>query len=199
MSDRLAAGFFQAISIRSGGFVAVNVRELHIGVQFLYVAMMYITVYPLVLNPYYEAEKPGQRSPSRSSTLRLILKPYMIPQTTYTFLLHQFRGLLRAGDLSWLAFCAWLIAILESRKIAADPSGFSVFAIFFEVASAYGCVGVTLGDPSGAPLAFCGAWRGGSKIVLAIVMLGGRLREVRRGVLVGDWGVGGRGVGEDVE
>lgn len=161
---------------------------------------MYVTVFPIVLNPYYEAELPGLRAPSRSSAFRLLLVPQVLQSrpTVMTFLKHQFRGLLRVGDLSWLAGCVWIITILESGKMTADPAGYSVFAIMFEVVSGYGCVGVSLGDPSGAPLAFCGGWRRGSRMVLAGVMLAGRVREARRGMLVGQWGVSdGKEEGEE--
>lgn len=39
VSERLVAGLFQAFAVRSGGFSAVTISNLHIGVQFLYAVM----------------------------------------------------------------------------------------------------------------------------------------------------------------
>ena len=46
---RAIDGFFQAISVRSGGFFVVNISDVRISLQVLYVVMMYISVYPVVI------------------------------------------------------------------------------------------------------------------------------------------------------
>jgi len=46
---RVIDGLFQAIAVRSGGFFVVNISDLRISLQVLYVAMMYISVYPVVI------------------------------------------------------------------------------------------------------------------------------------------------------
>jgi Trk-type K+ transport system membrane component len=65
--------------------------------------------------------------------------------------------------------------------------GFSIFNVIFEVFSAYGTVGLSLGVPYDS-YSFSGAWRTLSKLILIAVMLRGRRRillaAVDRAVLV---------------
>ncbi|KAL1892906.1 hypothetical protein Sste5346_006799 [Sporothrix stenoceras] len=49
MGSRILDGLFQAIAVRSGGFYIVPIAEVYIGLQVLYVIMMYISVYPVVI------------------------------------------------------------------------------------------------------------------------------------------------------
>ncbi|KAJ4393141.1 hypothetical protein N0V93_002348 [Gnomoniopsis smithogilvyi] len=46
---RVIDGLFQAIAVRSGGFYVVPISSVYIGLQILYVIMMYISVYPVVI------------------------------------------------------------------------------------------------------------------------------------------------------
>lgn len=46
---RVIDGLFQALAVRSGGFYVVAIPTVRIGLQVLYVVMMYISVYPVVI------------------------------------------------------------------------------------------------------------------------------------------------------
>ncbi len=46
---RVLDGLFQALAVRSGGFYVIAIPNLRIGLQVLYVIMMYISVYPVVI------------------------------------------------------------------------------------------------------------------------------------------------------
>ncbi|KAH7327123.1 cation transport protein-domain-containing protein [Rhexocercosporidium sp. MPI-PUGE-AT-0058] len=46
---RVLDGLFQALAVRSGGFYIIGINQLRIGLQVLYVLMMYISVYPVVI------------------------------------------------------------------------------------------------------------------------------------------------------
>ncbi|KAJ0115596.1 hypothetical protein J7T55_010419 [Diaporthe amygdali] len=46
---RILDGLFQALAVRSGGFYVVPISQVYIGLQVLYVIMMYISVYPVVI------------------------------------------------------------------------------------------------------------------------------------------------------
>ncbi|KAH9219277.1 cation transport protein-domain-containing protein [Leptodontidium sp. 2 PMI_412] len=46
---RVLDGLFQALAVRSGGFYIIGISDLRIGLQVLYVIMMYISVYPVVI------------------------------------------------------------------------------------------------------------------------------------------------------
>ena len=67
------------------------------------------------------------------------------------------------------------ISIVETGQFKRDPVNFSIFNILFEVVSAYGCVGISVGVPWNA-YSFSGAWHTVSKLILCAVMLRGRHR-----------------------
>jgi len=80
-------------------------------------------------------------------------------------------------DIWWLALAVFFICVLERGKLL-DPeraSYFTVFSIIFEVVSAYGTVGLSLGVPN-QNTSFSGAMGTASKLVLCSVMLRGRHR-----------------------
>ena len=80
-----------------------------------------------------------------------------------------------AYDIWYLAFCMFLIAIIEHHPLTVPRPGFSLFSLMFEVVSAYGTVGISLGLPN-SDLSFSAAWHVLSKLVLLTVMLRGRHR-----------------------
>ncbi|OAA76971.1 Cation transporter [Akanthomyces lecanii RCEF 1005] len=259
VGPRVLVGLFQALAVRSGGFYVVPIAQISIGVQFLYVIMMYIAVYPVVItirqsNVYtdnlfhnelangihaiphaalprqanishpsengslataYETQ-PALAAPTDQSTLRRRLSHSVTPPTdTQTRRLHtasqgderprekrpsfhtrpfsshgasphatydshmgfihqQLHGQL-AHDIWLLVLAVLVIVIIESNHFNADPVNFSVFNIIFEVVSAYGTVGISVGTPTAA-YSFAGTWYAGSKLVLCLVMLRGRHR-----------------------
>jgi Trk-type K+ transport system membrane component len=190
--SRVLDGLFQALAVRSGGFYIVPISSLRIGVQVLYVLMMYISAYPVVItmrnsNVYEErslgiyADDPGEKDKENDPELSTIgrLKRTMTgfkpaSQTRSYFVRQQVRGQL-AHDLSWLAIAVLLIVCIENSSFENDPVTFSVFNVVFEVVSGYGCVGITTGLPDQA-YSFSGAWHVVSKLILCAVMIRGRHR-----------------------
>ncbi|KAK7746094.1 hypothetical protein SLS62_009554 [Diatrype stigma] len=229
---RVIDGLFQALAVRSGGFYVVPIPTLYIGLQVLYVIMMYISVYPVVItmrhsNVYeerslgiYEDDNDecggggGYGEPSTStsnnplarhvsnrstasrrqavgSVLRRTLTTAwngvgavpssaggvpapLLDESRFDFVSHQVRSQL-SHDLWWLVLAVLVIVIIETRHFLEDPVHWSVFNVVFEVVSAYGCVGITVGVPYDA-FSFSGGWYPGSKLVLCLVMLRGRHR-----------------------
>lgn len=102
----------------------------------------------------------GQRSLTESS------RGYFVHQQLRSQLSH---------DIWLIALAVLFIAIAESDRYANNPVAFSTFNIIFEVVSAYGCVGVSVGYPD-KNYSFCGAWHTTSKLILAAVALRGRHR-----------------------
>ena len=100
-------------------------------------------------------------------------KPSHLGSRTY-FLRQQLRGQL-AHDLWYLILAVLLIVITETSSFEVDPVSYSVFNVIFEVISAYGCVGISVGLPNAA-YSFSGGWHVFSKLVLCAVMLRGRHR-----------------------
>ncbi|KAK2035495.1 TrkH-domain-containing protein [Colletotrichum zoysiae] len=205
VGSRVIDGLFQALAVRSGGFYVVPISGLFIGLQLLYVTMMYISVYPVVItmrhSNVYEERSLGIYSGDVSSTseedpeaARAFKSTFMslhgvgatppksgtggtdpnVPESRISFISQQVREQL-AHDLWWLALAVLIITIIETSKFIQDPVTFSVFNIIFEVVSAYGTVGISVGIPTDA-YSFCGAWNTGSKIILCLVMLRGRHR-----------------------
>lgn len=90
------------------------------------------------------------------------------------FVRQQIHGQL-AHDIWWLVVAVLVITTIETSHFLADPVTYSVFNIIFEVVSAYGCVGISVGLPNQA-YSFSGGWHAPSKLVLCLVMLRGRHR-----------------------
>lgn len=98
-----------------------------------------------------------------------------IPEASRGYFVHQQLRSQLSHDIWWIAIAVLFIAIAESNHYQSDPVAFSTFNIIFEVVSAYGCVGISVGFP-GKNSSFCGAWHTISKLILAAVMLRGRHR-----------------------
>jgi potassium uptake Trk family protein len=192
---RVMNGLFQAFAVRSGGFYVVIIAKLRISLQVLYVVMMYISVYPVVItmrnsNVYEErslgiyAEDEAERRKTRSSSRGLgfvrTLTDHLVPelnngkQSNGQFVRQQLRAQL-AHDAWTIVLALFLIMIIEGSRFSEDPAAFSVFNFLFEIVSAYGCVGISVGIPT-ADYSFSGSWHVLSKLILCVVMLRGRHR-----------------------
>ena len=194
---RVLDGLFQALAVRSGGFYIIPIPNLRIGLQFLYVIMMYISVYPVVItmrhSNVYEERSLGIYAddsttihapdllPPKLGTLtekirRTIASTASQPLdlSAKQFVRQQVRGQL-AHDLWWLAIAVFIISCIEGSNFERDPVVYSIFNIIFEVVSGYGCVGISTGLSDQA-YSFSGGWHTVSKLVLCAVMLRGRHR-----------------------
>lgn len=98
-----------------------------------------------------------------------------LTQSSRGYFVHQQLRSQLSHDIWWIALAVFFIAIAESDHYANHPVAFSTFNIIFEVVSAYGCVGVSVGYPD-KNYSFCGAWHTISKLILAAVALRGRHR-----------------------
>lgn len=200
VGTRVIDGLFQAFAVRSGGFYVVTIANLRISLQVLYVVMMYISVYPVVItmrnsNVYeerslgiYAEDEYEQRDRERESGTRagpggLVrrLTTRILPglvtsrkQSNSQFVRQQLRAQL-AHDAWTVVVALFLIMIIEGSAFSRDPVTFSVFNFLFEIVSAYGCVGISVGVPY-ADYSFCGSWQTLSKLILCVVMLRGRHR-----------------------
>ncbi|KHN93993.1 Cation transporter [Metarhizium album ARSEF 1941] len=178
---RIMDGLFQAFAVRSGGFYVVPIEKTSIALQVLYVIMMYVSVYPVVItmrnSNVYEERSLGIFAIESDADQGGRVNSYGAPKSFKTrrmFISQQIRGQL-ANDMWLLALATFIITVIEEPHFTADPVSFSVFNIIFEIISAYGCVGISVGSP-GANYSFCGSWRPGSKLVVCLVMLKGRHR-----------------------
>ncbi|KAJ5819105.1 hypothetical protein N7474_004696 [Penicillium riverlandense] len=191
---RVLDGLFQALAVRAGGFYVVSIADLRQGLLVLYVLMMYVSAYPVLVtirntNVYeerslgiyaYEEEASPETQTTRKSNLIMDLirhrmgRPGFSESSRGYFVHQQLRSQL-SHDIWWIALAVLFIALAESDHYDAQPVAFATFNIIFEVVSAYGCVGVSVGYP-GQNFSFCGAWHPISKLILAAVALRGRHR-----------------------
>jgi hypothetical protein len=140
---RVLDGWFQAVSTRTAGFGVVDLSKLHPAIQVSYLVMMYISVLPIAISvrrtnvyeekslglydsPNDELEDENQKAPSYVGS-------------------HLRRQL--SFDLWYIFLGFFIICIAEGSKIMKNPN-FSMFGILFEIVSAYGTVGLSLGFPN---------------------------------------------------
>ncbi|GAQ04952.1 low-affinity potassium transport protein [Aspergillus lentulus] len=183
VGSRVLDGLFQALCVRNGGFYLVSISALQLGMQVIYVIMMYISVYPVVItmrnSNVYEERSLGiyaddlplasQEPDSQEKNL-----PGKSPSGRLYFIQQQLRAQL-AYDLWWIALAVIIICIVEAGSFTRDPVTYSAFNIIFETVSAYGTVGISTGLPD-QMYSFSGGWHTLSKLVLCAVMLRGRHR-----------------------
>ncbi|KAJ6031721.1 hypothetical protein N7540_002453 [Penicillium herquei] len=189
---RVLDGLFQAVAVRSGGFYVVTISDLRQGLLVLYVLMMYVSAFPVLvtmrntnvyeersLGIYANDESESPANTSRSNVFVDLIRHHLgrpsASETSRGYFVHQQLRSQLSHDLWWIALAVLFIAIAESDHFNAQPVAFSTFNIIFEVVSAYGCVGVSVGYP-GKNYSFCGAWHPISKLILAAVALRGRHR-----------------------
>ncbi|OAQ96881.1 hypothetical protein LLEC1_04348 [Akanthomyces lecanii] len=169
LGQRILAAIFQAASSRHTGTATFNLADVNPAVQFSLLVMMYIAIFPIAMavrvsNTYEERslgvyESDGQVNEQKGSAYLLT---HMQNQLSFD-LWYMFLGI----------FC---ICVAESRRIMdADQPAFAVFPIFFEVVSAYGNVGLSLGYPTVAT-SLSGQFNIFSKLVICAMMIRGRHR-----------------------
>jgi hypothetical protein len=178
---RVLDGWFQAVSTRTAGFGVVNLSELHPAIQVSYLIMMYISVLPIAIsvrrtNVYEEkslgiygsqVEEDGdEREPSYVGA-------------------HLRRQL--SFDLWYIFLGVFIIAISEGHRIQSGDPGFTMFNVLFEIVSAYGTVGLSLGYP-GINASFSAEFGTIAKLVIIAMQIRGRHRglpyELDRAILL---------------
>ncbi|KAJ6261441.1 hypothetical protein Dda_4111 [Drechslerella dactyloides] len=178
---RILDAFFQAVSTRTAGFAAVNLADLHPAVQVSYLIMMYISVFPIAISVrktnVYEERSLGIYANNEETD----------DPNDHSFLGAHLRKQL-SFDLWYVFLGLFAICIAESGKIAnRGDYAFTQFSILFEVVSAYGTVGLSLGYPD-TNTSFSAQFTTFSKIVVMAMMIRGRHRglpyELDRAILL---------------
>lgn len=171
-------GLFQAVSTRTAGFACVNLADLHPGIQVSYLIMMYISVFPIAIsvrktNVYEEkslgiyhdevaAHMADQDGDDNAPLDRSYIGSHLRRQLSF--------------DLWYVFLGLFFICIIEGGRIEnqAEP-GFTTFSVLFEIVSAYGTVGLSLGYP-GTNASFSAQFKPLSKLIIVAMMLRGRHR-----------------------
>lgn len=180
VGQRIFDGLFQSIAVRAAGFQVISLLEVAPAVQFLFIVMMYISVYPIAMSVrntnVYEEKSLGIYNDEDPEAAPEPLSMDSGARVWGTYLASHARRQL-AFDMWWLGFALWLICIIERSNIENPASNgwFTVFSCLFELTSAYGTVGLSTGTPYDN-FSLSGRFSTLSKLVVIAVMLRGRHR-----------------------
>lgn len=179
---RILNGLFQASSTRTAGFSTVNLFDLHPGIQVSYMVMMYISVFPIAISVrrtnVYEEKSLGIYTNSNDQT-----DDDNEPSYVGAHLRRQL-----SFDLWYIFLGLFIIAIAEGSHIQnTNEFAFTMYSCLFEIVSAYGTVGLSLGYPT-ANTSFSGQFTVISKLVIIAMQIRGRHRglpyELDRAILL---------------
>ena len=168
---RVLTGWFQAASTRTAGFSCVNLYYLHPAIQVSYMVMMYISVFPIAISVrrtnVYEEKSLGIFGGEEASATDEDTDPSYVGQ-------HLRRQL--SFDLWYIFLGFFIICIVEGDRLSnTNDYAFTMFSVLFEIVSAYGTVGLSLGYPT-INASFSAEFRVISKLVICAMMLRGRHR-----------------------
>ncbi|KAG1861717.1 cation transport protein-domain-containing protein [Suillus subalutaceus] len=176
LGTRVVAGLYQAIAVRTAGFGIVPLARIAPAVKVMYVIMMYISACDVRSTNVYEEQSLGiyDYDDSEDENAFSTAGPRMTVWSRY-LAMHARQQL--AFDMWWLCLALVLICIIERGNLdnTEIQGWFNIFTIIFELVSAYGTVGLSLGIPT-ENYSFSGALRPLSKLILCLVMLRGRHR-----------------------
>lgn len=167
---RVLNGLFQAASTRTAGFASVNLAALHPAIQVSYLIMMYISVFPIAISVrrtnVYEEKSLGIYGSTQEEA-----EDDKEPSYVGAHLRRQL-----SFDLWYIFLGLFIIAIAEAQRLEnTNEYAFTLFSTLFEIVSAYGTVGLSLGYPND-DRSFSGQFTVVSKIVIMAMMIRGRHR-----------------------
>ncbi|KAL4252407.1 Potassium transport protein [Abortiporus biennis] len=178
---RFLLGLLQAAAVRAAGFGSIPLSALAPAVKVLYVLMMYISVYPIAMSVrstnVYEEKSLGVFHQDDESLREEDISLNGNRATVWSRYLAMHMRKQLSFDMWWLGLALFLVCIIERDGLEdTETQGwFNIFTILFELVSAYGSVGLSLGLPY-ANYSFSGALRPLSKLIVIAVMLRGRHR-----------------------
>ncbi|BEI89225.1 uncharacterized protein CcaverHIS019_0205870 [Cutaneotrichosporon cavernicola] len=182
VGTRIAAGLFQSVAVRAAGFAIVPMNNVAPAVKVMFVIMMYISVYPIAMSVrstnVYEERSLGlfEDEEDDDGLEEEDLGKENGANAVAKYLgFHARRQL--AFDMWWIVGALLLVCIIERGSLNDKEKWeyMNVFNIIFELVSAYGTVGLSLGV-SYDNYSLVGAMRTLSKLVVIIVILRGRHR-----------------------
>ncbi|KAJ7154458.1 cation transporter, partial [Mycena haematopus] len=151
---RIVDGLFQGLAARASGLAIVPVASASPALQFLYVVMMYIAVYPVAMTirstNVYESESLGvfEEPPDEEDEEPVDLDKIEPREALGRYLKwHLDRQI--SIDIWWLVWGVFLVAIIERHNLLdQDKKWFDMFRILFELVSAFAGIGLSLGLPT---------------------------------------------------
>ncbi|KAL2863235.1 potassium ion transporter [Aspergillus lucknowensis] len=169
---KIVDGLFQASCTRTAGFSVVSLAELHPAVQVSYMIMMYISVFPIAISVrrtnVYEEKSLGVYEPEKDEVNE---ESQTAPSYIGTHLRKQL-----SFDLWYVFLGLFIITIVEGDRLENESQySFQIWSVLFEVVSAYGTVGLSLGYP-GVNASFVSQFRVISTLVIIAMQIRGRHR-----------------------
>ncbi|KAM0793243.1 hypothetical protein ACM66B_000706 [Microbotryomycetes sp. NB124-2] len=176
VGTRIIDGLLQSFAVRAAGFTIVSLANVAPALQMLYVVMMYVAVYPIALSVrssnVYEEKSLGVYDEDDESEMEA---EFDRNHSATKYIGYHARKQL-AFDMWWLVLGLWLLCIIERTPITdRTKPEITIFTLMFEVSSAYGTVGLSLGTPR-QNTSLAGVLRTLSKLVLCAIMIRGRHR-----------------------
>ncbi|CAI1578274.1 hypothetical protein SEUBUCD646_0K02660 [Saccharomyces eubayanus] len=197
---RVLIGLFQSVCTRTAGFNVIDLSKLHPSIQVSYMLMMYVSVLPLAIsirrtNVYEEQSlglygdeqdtandttdedgaKDDEQGDESEQNDAIPPKPKPKKSSPKSFIGAHLRRQL-SFDLWFLFLGLFIICICESRHIEdTNEPEFNVFSILFEIVSAYGTVGLSLGYPN-TNTSLSAQFSVLSKLVIIAMLIRGRNR-----------------------
>ncbi|KAK4565714.1 low affinity potassium transporter [Recurvomyces mirabilis] len=165
---RFLDGWFQATSTRTAGFSCINLAALHPAIQVSYLVMMYISVFPIAISVrrtnVYEEKSLGVWGGEED-----------MGEGEQSYVGQHLRRQL-SFDLWYVFLGFFIICIIEGGRLGTETDySFTMFSVLFEIVSAYGTVGLSLGYP-GINASFSAEFKTLSKLIIIAMMIRGRHR-----------------------
>ncbi|KAI5465633.1 cation transport protein-domain-containing protein [Mariannaea sp. PMI_226] len=172
---RIADGLFQAASTRTAGFSCFSLLALNPAMPVLYLIMMYISIFPIAISirrtNVYEEKSLGVYPDTDEDGAAMEASAFSYVST------HLRRQL--SFDLWYVFLGFFFLAISEGNKL--KKGDFDLFAVLFEVVSAYGTVGLSIGGLT-YNAALCSQFTVVGKLIIVAMQIRGRHRGLPYGL-----------------
>lgn len=173
-TQKILISFFQSTSTRTAGFNTVDIGALHVATLFLYMALMFIGANPAgtaggikipTIAVLYGYIKDWFKAPGKAVTLygKKISK-FAVSHAVRLFFFSTI----------FIGFITLLICISEKDYLITPDPTFNFTKILFEIVSAFGTVGLSMGFFGGVT-SFSAILTPFAKFLLILTMLFGRL------------------------
>ncbi|TGJ80091.1 hypothetical protein E0Z10_g8660 [Xylaria hypoxylon] len=174
LNIRFLDGWFQAASTRTAGFSCLNLAELHPAVQTSYLIMMYISVFPVAIS----IRKTNVYEEKSLGVYETVNDHDDDDQPSISYVGTHLRRQL-SFDLWYVFLGYFILTITEGPRLLSGK--ISMFAVLFELVSAYGTVGLSLGYP-GTNASLVAQFSVLGKLVIIAMMIRGRHRGLPYGL-----------------
>lgn len=174
---RVVNGLFVAASTRTAGFSSLPLADLHPAMPVLYMIMMYISVFPIAISirrtNVYEEKSLGVYSDKKEDDEEAGSDENAVSYVS----MHLRRQL--SFDLWYVFLGFFLLAITEGGKLKRQE--FSMFDVLFEIVSAYGTVGLSMGVMN-VDASLCSQFSTLGKLLIIAMEIRGRHRGLPYGL-----------------